>query len=149
MRPAVDAFAPLINLPAMPFTRATRRLAAWLTMLVMVLGALAPTVAHALVAAKGGPDWVQVCSASGMVWVQTDAIDGENAHGLGEGGEKSLADAPRHCPLFNLHGAVGLPPPPLQPMALAPRAGQPPAPYQSVLTAAFWPASQSRAPPLA
>lgn len=146
MRPAVDAFAPLINLPAMPFTRATRRLAAWLTMLAMVLGALAPTVAHAIVAAKGGPDWVQVCSASGMVWVQ---IDDDGAHGAGEGGEKSLADAPRHCPLFNLHGTAGLPPAPLQPMALAPRAGQPPAPYQPVLTAAFWPASQSRAPPLA
>lgn len=133
----------------MPFTRANRRLAAWLTMLAMVLGALAPTFAHALVAAKGGPDWVQVCSASGMVWVQVDAIDGDSAHGLGKGGEKSLADAPRHCPLFNLHGAAGLPPPPLQPMALAPRAGQPPAPFQTVLTAAYWPASQSRAPPQA
>ncbi len=123
----------------MPFTRATRRLAAWLTMFAMALGALAPTVAHALVAAKGGPDWVQVCSASGMVWVQIDD----------EGGEKSLADAPRHCPLFNLHGAAGLPPAPPQSMALAPRAGQPPAPFQSVLTAAYWPASQSRAPPQA
>lgn len=131
----------------MPFTRATRRLAAWLTMLAMVLGALAPTMAHALVAAKGGPDWVEVCSASGMVWVQ---IDGEGAaHAADESGEKSLADAPRHCPLFNLHGTAGLPPAPLHPMALAPRAGQPPAPFQPVLTAAYWPASHSRAPPQA
>lgn len=134
----------------MSLTRATRRFAAWVTMLAMVLGALAPTVAHALVAAKGGTDWVEVCSASGMVWVQADAIDGKGSNGLGDGGgEKSLADAPRHCPLFNLHGTAGLPPPPLQPMALAPRAGQPLAPFQPVLTAAFWPASQSRAPPQA
>lgn len=130
----------------MPFTRATRRLAAWLTMFVMVFGAFAPTVAHALVAAKGGPDWVQVCSASGMVWVQ---IDEDGAHGLNDSGDKSLADAPRHCPLFNLHGTAGLPPAPQPSLALAPRAGQPPAPEPPVLAAAFWPASQSRAPPQA
>ncbi|MDR7094961.1 DUF2946 family protein [Hydrogenophaga laconesensis] len=129
----------------MPFTRATRRLAAWLTMLAMVFGAFAPAVAHAIVASKGGPDWVQVCSASGMVWVQID--DGGAVHGAGESGEKSLADAPRHCPLFNLHGTAGLPPAPLQALALAPRAGQPPAPEPPVPAAAFWPASQSRAPP--
>ncbi len=136
----------------MPFARTTRRFAAWLAMLAMVFGALAPTVAHALVVdnSKGGPDWVQVCSASGMVWVHTDAIEGAATDGPGEnGGETLLADAPRHCPLFNLHGTAGLPPAPLQPLVLALRAGQPPAPDQPALAAAYWPAAQSRAPPQA
>ena len=56
-------------------TRTTRRFATWLAMLAMVMGALAPTVAQAVVASQGGAGWVQVCSASGMVWVQADAVE--------------------------------------------------------------------------
>ncbi len=130
----------------MPFTRATRRLAAWLAMLAMVLGALAPTVAQAVVAAQGGPGWVQVCSASGMVWVQADAIDGDNA--VADVG-KSMADASRHCPWCNLHGAVGLPPASVHTPLLAPGAEPLPEPFRSALPAPPWPAAQSRAPPTA
>ena len=63
----------------MRLTRTTHRFAAWLAMLAMLLGALAPTVAQAVVAAQGGPGWVQVCSASGMVWVTPGALPANSA----------------------------------------------------------------------
>lgn len=134
----------------MPFTRATHRFAAWLAMLAMVLGALAPAVAQAVVAAKGGPDWMQVCSASGMVWVQTDALEHDReAAAAGDTG-KAVADAARHCPLFNLHGAAGLPPAPwAQAHVLASRAEPPQAPIRSATPATPWPTALSRAPPQA
>ena len=132
----------------MPFTRATHRFAAWLAMLAMVLGALAPTVAQAVVAAKGGPDWMQVCSASGMVWVQADALEHERDAAAGDTG-KAVADAARHCPLFNLHGAAGLPPAPLLHAALAPHTAPPTTPVRSAIAVVHWPAAQSRAPPTA
>lgn len=131
----------------MRLTRTTHRFAAWLAMLAMLLGALAPTVAQAVVAAQGGPGWVQVCSASGMVWVQADAIDGDN-NAVADVG-KSMADASRHCPWCNLHGAVGLPPAAVHTPLLAPNAEPPPEPFRSALPALPWPAAQSRAPPTA
>ena len=131
----------------MRLSRTTHRFAAWLAMLAMLLGALAPTVAQAVVSAQGGPGWVQVCSASGMVWVQADAAGGDNAAMVDVG--KSMADASRHCPWCNLHGAVGLPPANVQALVLAPRAAQPPEPFRSALPAPPWPAAQSRAPPTA
>lgn len=120
------------------------RFAAWLAMLAMVLGALAPTVAQAVVAAQGGPGWVQVCSASGMVWVQADALE-DAAADVDVG--KSMADASRHCPWCPLHGASGLPPsPPTLSDLAAPAA--PPLWLASVdEPATFWPAAPSRAPP--
>lgn len=131
----------------MRFPRTTRRFAAWLAMLAMLLGALAPTVAQAVVAAQGGPGWVQVCSASGMVWVQADAIDGDN-NAVADVG-KSMADASRHCPWCSLHGAVGLPPATVHTPLLAPSAEPPTESIRSALPAPPWPAAQSRAPPTA
>ncbi|MGV3728690.1 DUF2946 family protein [Hydrogenophaga sp.] len=126
-------------------TRTTRRCATWLAMLAMVMGALAPTVAQAVVASQGGAGWVQVCSASGMVWLQADAIDGDSA--LGDASE-SMTDASRHCPWCNLHGATGLPPSPTLTPLLAPVAAVPQVPPSPVSFATFWPAAPPRAPPL-
>lgn len=128
----------------MPFARTTHRFAAWLAMLAMLLGALAPTVAQAVVVSQGGQGWVQVCSASGMVWVQADAVDG---NAIGEEAGKPMADASRHCPWCSLHGAAGLPPAQLQVPLPAPQAAAPQAPFRSATPAAPWPAAQLRAPP--
>jgi hypothetical protein len=126
-------------------TRTTRRCATWLAMLAMVLGALAPTVAQAVVASQGGAGWVQVCSASGMVWLKADAIDGDSA--LGDASE-SMTDASRHCPWCNLHGATGLPPAQTLTPLLAPVAVVPQVPPSPPSFATFWPAAPPRAPPL-
>lgn len=129
----------------MPLTRATHRFAAWLAMLAMLLGALAPTVAQAVVSAKGGPDWVQVCSASGMFWVRADGQEDKAA----EGG-KSLVDAARHCPWCSLQGAAGLPPASRADIAaFAGRSEVPAAPIRSATPATPWPTALSRAPPQA
>lgn len=130
----------------MPFTRATHRFAAWLAMLAMLLGALAPTVAQAVVVSQGGQGWVQVCSASGMVWVQADAVEG---NAIGEDAGKPMADASRHCPWCSLHGAAGLPPAPLPQAALAALAQAPATETPWATPTTFWPAAPSRAPPLA
>ncbi|WP_159603790.1 DUF2946 domain-containing protein [Hydrogenophaga sp. PBL-H3] len=125
-----------------------RRFAAWLAMFAMVCSALAPTVAQAVVASQGGAGWVQVCSASGMVWVQADtaqAADGETLVNASE----SMADASRHCPWCNLHGAAGLPPASSPQPALALPAQPPRAQAPGAKPATFWPAAPSRAPPLA
>lgn len=126
----------------MPFSRATRRFAAWLAMFAMLLGALAPAVAQAVVASQGGPGWVQVCSASGMMWVEADALEDPAAG-------KPMADASRHCSWCSLQGAAGLPPAPSPAAALDLPAEPPKAHFRSASPAAPWPSAQSRAPPRA
>ena len=78
-------------------------------MLAMVLGALAPTLAHAWVAASDEGQWIEVCSASGMVWLKADGSDASSG-GL-DNPDMPMADMAQHCPWCSLHGAAaGLPP---------------------------------------
>ena len=125
----------------MLMSRFTRRFAAWLAMLAMLMGAFAPTVAQAVVASQGGEGWVQVCSASGMVWVKADGLEDPAAG-------KPMADASRHCPWCSLQGAAGLPPLiSSTSFALSMPTGLPQARFQSAIPASPWPAALSRAPP--
>ena len=110
-------------------------------MLAMLMGAFAPAVAQAVVASQGGEGWVQVCSASGMVWVKADGLEDPAAG-------KPMADASRHCPWCSLQGATGLPPSLAStPFTLSMPAGLPQARFQSAVPAPPWPAALSRAPP--
>ena len=126
----------------MPLTRVQRRFTAWLAMLALVLGALAPTLAQAVVASSDRSDWVQICSATGMVWVKADpaAADTERA---------PMADMGIQCPWCSLHSpAAGLPPAPalgFTSAALAPLAG---GLVASPPPAGVWIAAPARAPPL-
>ena len=114
-------------------------------MLVMVFGALAPAVAQAMVASSDRADWVEVCSASGMLWVKADGSGAVDA-----GMDEPMSDASQHCPWCNLHGgAAGLPPvahvvgfldAPADPVPAFSRASEP---------SAVWAAHQARGPPLA
>ncbi|MGI9216006.1 MAG: DUF2946 domain-containing protein [Hydrogenophaga sp.] len=128
-------------------SRLHRRITAWVALLTLVLGALAPTVAQALVAGSDRADWLQVCSVSGMVWVQADT--GEVRDQRPDGGGP-MADASQHCPWCTLHGgAAGLPVAQALP-ELPPRLTDlPPAFYRAPLAATVWVTAQSRAPPLA
>ena len=77
-------------------------------MLAMVLSALAPTLAHAWVAAADESQWIEVCSTSGMVWLKTD---GANTSGQSSKQDAPMADMSQHCPWCSIHGAsAGLPP---------------------------------------
>ena len=126
----------------MPFTRVQRRLTAWLAMLALLLGTLAPALAQAVVAGSERSDWVQVCSATGMVWVQAD-------HAAGDPAAAPVADMAMPCPWCSLHSpATGLPPAPASglaafaPAALARDAAAAAAPV------GVWIAAPARAPPL-
>ena len=130
----------------MLFSRVHRRFTTWLALLVMVLGALAPAVAQAVVASSDRAAWVEVCSVSGMVWVKADT--GERA-GAEHDGPAPMGDAAQHCAWCSLHGgAAGLPP--VMAMAEpAPRqTGLPPAFYRAVALSGTWAPPQARAPPL-
>lgn len=128
-------------------SRLHRRITTWVALLTLVLGALAPTVAQALVAGGDRADWLQVCSVSGMVWVQADT--GEVSDQQPDGGAP-MGDASLHCPWCTLHGgAAGLPVAQALP-ELPPRLTDlPPAFYRAPLAATVWATAQSRAPPLA
>ena len=114
-------------------------------MLVMVFGALAPAVAQAMVSSSDRADWVEVCSASGMLWVKADGSGAVDA-----GMDEPMSDASQHCPWCNLHGgAAGLPPvahvvgfldAPADPVPAFSRPSEP---------SAVWAAPQARGPPLA
>lgn len=45
------------------------RLTAWLALVVMLLGAFAPTVSRALAAARGAPLSIEVCTSQGPRWM--------------------------------------------------------------------------------
>ena len=48
--------------------------AVWLAVLIAVLGAIAPTVTHALMLATGqSPQGVEICTTEGTRWVNADA----------------------------------------------------------------------------
>ena len=127
-------------------TRLHRRITTWVALLALVMGALAPTVTQAMVAAGDRSDWLEVCSVSGMVWVKADT--GEVAQQQPDG-SAPLGEAGQHCPWCTLHGGVaGLPTPQAQ-LPLPPRLTDlPPAFYRAPLSATVWAPAQSRAPPL-
>jgi hypothetical protein len=78
-------------------------------MMAMVLSALAPTVAHAWVAAADEGQWIEVCSVSGMVWLKADGP--EASADTATGSNMPMADMAQHCPWCSFHGAsAGLPP---------------------------------------
>ena len=131
----------------MSFLRIRRRFAAWLAILAMLVGALAPAITQARVAVSEGNDWLEICSVSGMVWVK--AATGETSDQKpGQGAPTSASS--QHCPWCTLHGgSVGLlsAPPTLD---LAPRLTDlPPAFYRAPETTAVWAPSRSRGPPAA
>jgi len=130
---------------------------AWLAMLLVLFGAVAPTLSHALAAASAGqPFGIEVCTSGGSRWVsvghnagapevaglaastQPDSANGE------DGSPASLAPLV-HCP-FCLLGANPMAPPPapsdtrFSPAGLpheAPRpAGNPPRSASFILVAA-------------
>lgn len=129
----------------MAFFRLHRRLTTWLAMLALVLGALAPTVAQAMVGSGERDGWLQICSVSGMVWVKADAAnpgDQQPAGGAPQG------DASQHCAWCTLHGgAAGLPSADLPSVLPARLTELPPAFFFAPLAAAVWLPAQSRGPP--
>lgn len=126
-------------------SRVHRRFTAWLAMLAMVLGALAPTVAQAVVASSDRAGWVEVCSVSGMIWVQADTGTPSS-----DSPSAPVADVSMHCPWCTLHGgAVDLPPVSVLAEPLPRQTEPPPAFFRAVTLTGTWAVAHARAPPLA
>ncbi|MGS5085427.1 DUF2946 domain-containing protein [Hydrogenophaga sp. A37] len=129
----------------MLFSRVHRRFTTWLALLAMVLGALAPTVAQAVVASSDRADWVEVCSVSGMIWVQADASAASS-----DSPSAPVADASMHCPWCTLHGgAADLPPVSVLAEPLRRQTEPPSAFFHAVTLSGTWAVAHARAPPLA
>ncbi len=111
-------------------------------MWLLALSACLPVLAQAVVRAQGSADWLQVCTSTGMVWVNA------------QGEQRDAGDAPApvntvQCDWCLLHGgAAGLPLAgpslALSPDTAAAWSGLVPA---DTVLAALWPPAQSRAPP--
>lgn len=126
-------------------SRVHRRFTAWLAVLAMVLGALAPTVAQAVVASSDRAGWVQVCSVSGMIWVQADTGTPSS-----DSPSAPVADVSMHCPWCTLHGgAADLPPVSLMAEPLPRQTEPPPDFFRAVTLTGTWAVAHARAPPLA
>lgn len=125
----------------MTLQRWLRKCTAWIALLAVCFGALAPTLSQAALKANGdGGHWVQVCSASGITWVRADT---------GEAAGEHPAEAGFTCPWGVISGgAAGLPP--VHALAL-PEAAPQPAPLAQAQRGQQAPVSAhapARAPPL-
>lgn len=131
----------------MPFK--TRRIIfSWIAVLAILLNALMPTLAQALVVDKGeGSAWVEVCSAQGISWVSAGAEAGlptqepKNAPGLVQAAKCAYCLV--HADSFALPPAMPAAPRLLQPAAdrLLPAAQRP------MQSRALWALPSVRAPP--
>lgn len=132
----------------MPFSRFHRKLTTWLALWAMVLGALMPAVAQAAVAASDRSQWVEVCSASGMVWLKADP-DNTTLDAASEPA-KSMADMGNHCPWCGFHAPlIGLLPASVAVLPLMATAQAAPKPPEALFTGKLQHIAQARAPPLA
>ena len=125
--------------------RTQHRVTAWLAALAVLWGALLPVLSHAVVANQAvGNGWVEVCTATGMAWVnstdgQATPESGSPARTTGMSGCDWCAT---HSPLTGLP-AVSLP-------AVAPfvfGVDVPAAFLHAPRPLFVWAAAQSRAPP--
>jgi hypothetical protein len=120
----------------------TRRLAAWIACLAILFAALAPSVSHALGAARGDV-WTEICSPGGarMVKVGLDQADGGPAAGA--------ATAFEHCSFCAVHGGASPLPAGQAGLAQLLTAGtlRPLLFFQAPHPLPVWNAAQSRAPP--
>ncbi len=127
--------------------RAHHRFTAWLAALAVLWGCLLPVMSHAVVAHQvGDKGWVEVCTATGMAWVNgTDAglVSAPDSPQGGTGSGMVACDwCATHSPL------AGLPTVP-QPLAapLVFGADVPTAFLHAPRPLFVWAAAHSRAPP--
>lgn len=119
--------------------------------MALVLGSLLPVLSHAMVArAAEGQGWVQVCTVTGMAWVQqADTAATETAQTSPDAPDSSMNMG--SCNWCATHApAAGLPPVVLAQVAPVVWASSVPAAFlQSPRPLFVWASAQSRAPPTA
>lgn len=115
----------------------------WLAVLIAVLGALAPTVSHALMLARGqAPQDIEICTSDGPRWVAADMGGAGAADGSPP--PPGSAAAPAHCQFCLQTTDRVAPPPHLLPYLFSVLGGQQEAPVWQAL---FYAATHTLAPP--
>ena len=129
----------------MGMTLFTRRFAAWIACVAILLAALAPSISQAVANAKqeSGSGWAEICSVAGIRFVQVDAGATDDGKSAGK------AMQMEHCAFCSTHaGSAGLPSSPIVPLPVASGTAIFPALYyQSPAPLFIWSVAQSRAPP--
>ena len=127
------------------------RARAWVGLLLalLLLSTLAPVISRTLdhgkpLAERG---WVEVCSASGVLWMRVDGGAKSPAAPTGQPG--TMADASAHCPWCPMQGAAGLPPESALATTASVQGPVPTAAFTSACPVLLWSKAQSRAPPAA
>jgi hypothetical protein len=117
---------------------ATRHFTAWFAMLAMLCAMVAPSISHAMSAARG-EIFIEMCGISGTKLVP---ISGDTS-------KRSTPSAPDHCKLCSMHGETCAPPSNMQAGMFPVDAGEryPSLFFQSSSPLAVWSPVQSRAPP--
>ena len=119
--------------------RSTRRITAWLAMLVLLLNALMPLAAQAMWSAGDRAEMVEICTSTGMVRVAIATPDDPDDPG---------SASAQSCPFCLLHDGQAMLPITLPALPLTQSyAGMPPAFYQAAQTSAVWLTALSRGPP--
>ena len=114
----------------------------------MVLSVLVPTVAQAVVNASGQAQWVEVCSASGMVWVNVS--DSAEPDAQSPSPTQPMGGMSEPCPWCSLHGgAAGVPSPAMAFAGHNLGAEPPPAFLFFATVSGVWAVAHARAPPAA
>lgn len=102
------------------FDALRRRWVVWLAVLVAMLGALVPTVSHAVAWSQGSvAPWVEVCTDAGMRWVGGNASQAPLESPPGQ--EPTAAAA--HCPFCLLAMERVLPATPTGPLLCVEQGG--------------------------
>jgi len=126
-------------------TKATHRFASWIACFAILMASLAPSISHAVAAAKSVPNaWMEICTVTGSKMVMVDAD------------QNSQTPAPvektmhfEHCP-FCLNHAVQAGMPPAADFVMPVISGDHVLPslfYQSSRPLFAWAVAQPRAPP--
>ncbi|MES2026962.1 MAG: DUF2946 domain-containing protein [Pseudomonadota bacterium] len=91
----------------MRMTKATHRFATWIACFAILLASLAPSISHAVAAAKGAPNaWVEICTVEGSKMMKVDGDQSQQAPAPAEKGTHF-----EHCAFCLTHaGSFGLPP---------------------------------------
>ncbi|RZL02223.1 MAG: DUF2946 domain-containing protein [Rubrivivax sp.] len=140
----------------MVFTRLHRRWTAWVAIAAILLGALAPTLSHAVRAWSHAPiTWVEVCSSTGFKLIAVADAQPSNADqaafkpGAG-GGLPSGEHAGEHCPFCLAHASDAALLPATAPVLALTTAATDDVPYlflHAPRRLFAWAPSQARAPP--
>jgi len=120
-----------------------RKLITWIACAAILMGSVAPVLAHALQRSQGG-GLIEICTALGSQWVQVDPV-GQ----AGSEPQTPIDHARKHCPLCSSHlTALGMPPAVGSPLLVpALRFGLPELFLSAARTPFAWATAQPRAPP--